>query len=822
MALHEGDPGSLGGYRIVDRLGAGGMGVVYRARAGSGREVAVKVVHAQYAEDPVFRVRFRQEIAAVRKVSGAFTAPVVDADPEAPRPWMATQYVPGRPLSARVRDDGPLAGAELRRLVLGLVEALRDIHRAGVVHRDLKPGNVLMAEDGPRVIDFGVSRAAENQALTETGHMMGTPPFMSPEQLADARSVGPASDVFSLAALVVFAATGRGPFDTDSPYLTAYRVMSEEPDLTAVPGPLREVLSRCLAKGAAERPGLDALAAEFAAALPEPAATEPPTVPHRRADPDPTRPPASTWPPAADPDPTGLPAAGLEPIWPPAVDPDPDPTRLPAADPEPTRLPDPDPTRPPMAAPSASVPYRAPAAADPGVAAAAPVPDAAGDVPVSRTRRPRVPLAVGVAGVLVAALSAYLFGPFQAGERPGAAPAPGATATRWGALPAGWRPWRTTVYAVAAHGVKRSSAPADGPGHGGQPSCALSGGAVYCAGDTTLPIRVDAVTGRTIWRAGAQPPGTPLDHYGSAVVGVREGAVLVRESVLNTAGDDTTTTVTAFAAADGRRLWSRPTGEGNAAVTLVGGLVLVPDGLTVTARSPRDGSARWTMSVPAGHHCDFHGAGGRVYADCTGYHTPSGPRRRLTALDPADGSARPLPAAPSLTADYAGTLDGRLVYAARRSGDPTAQDNPYTGVEVIDPRTGTRETHALAGAYRGRAAMAHGVLCLAASDGLTTAVSPLTGGRVWRTATTLERPAAPVADGRDSVFLASASGRVAALDARTGRRLWESYPRAATVVGGDYDSPELLVNGGALVVTTPDGTLFSLDPARPGRKPAPA
>lgn len=137
MALHEGDPGSLGGYRIVDRLGAGGMGVVYRARARSGREVAVKVVHAQYAEDPVFRARFRQEIAAVRKVSGAFTAPVVDADPEAPRPWTATQYVPGRSLSADIRADGPLRGAELRRLVLGLVEALRDIHRAGVVDRDL-------------------------------------------------------------------------------------------------------------------------------------------------------------------------------------------------------------------------------------------------------------------------------------------------------------------------------------------------------------------------------------------------------------------------------------------------------------------------------------------------------------------------------------------------------------------------------------------------------------------------------------------------------------------------------------------------------------
>ncbi|MFC9284547.1 PQQ-binding-like beta-propeller repeat protein [Streptomyces collinus] len=931
MALHEGDPGSLGGYRIVDRLGSGGMGVVYRARAGSGREVAVKVVHAQYAEDPVFRVRFRQEIAAVRRVSGAFTAPVVDADPEAPRPWMATQYVPGRPLSARVRDDGPLAGAELRRLVLGLVEALRDIHRSGVVHRDLKPANVLMAEDGPRVIDFGISRAAENQALTETGHMMGTPPFMSPEQLADARSVGPASDVFSLAALVVFAATGRGPFDADSPYLTAYRVMTEEPDLTAVPEPLRTVLSRCLAKRSAARPGLDALAAEFAAALPEPAATEPPTAPHRPTDPAPTRPPAAvpapTRAPAVAPDPTWPPAAGLEPTRAPVVDPPrppaqdpprpsaPDQTRAPAVAPDPTwppaaglapsrppaqdptgpsapdrartpqdptgpSAPDrartrppgpgpdrprppvaaPDPTRPrvadlepprlPAADPPAPVPYRADAPADPahaavdaaddvagipaaGPTASVPYPAAAhGDparaaagatgVPVSRTRGLRVPLAVGVAGVLVVALTAYLFGPFQVGARPGAAPSPSAEATRWGALPAGWRPWRTTMYAVAAHGVKRSSAPADGPGHGGQPSCALSGGALYCGGDTTLPIRVDAVTGRTVWRAATRPPGIALGRYGSAVVGVRDGVVLVRESVLNVAAEDTTTTVTAFAAGDGRRLWSRPTGDANAQAVLVGGLVLVPDGLTVTARSPRDGSARWTMSVPAGHHCGFHGAGGDVYADCTGYHTPSGARRRLIALDPADGAARPLPAAPSLTAEYAGTLDGRLVYAARRSGDPTTQDNPYTGVEVIDPRTGARATHALAGEYRGRVAMAHGVLCFAASDGGTTAVSPLTGRRVWRTATTLEQPAAPVADERGSVFLASASGRVAALDARTGRRLWESYPRAGTVVSGDYDSPELLVNGGALVVTTPDGTLFTLDPARPGRAPAPA
>ncbi|MEV5904366.1 serine/threonine-protein kinase, partial [Streptomyces sp. NPDC052127] len=278
MALHKDDPKALGGYRIVDRIGSGGMGVVYLGRSRSGREVAVKVVHAQYAEDKVFRARFRQEIDAVRKVSGAFTAPVVDADPEAERPWMATQYVPGPALSARIRSAGPLKGAELRRLALGLVEALRDIHRAGVVHRDLKPSNVLMAQDGPRVIDFGISRATENQTLTETGHAIGTPPFMSPEQFKDARSVGPASDVFSLGALLVFAATGRGPFDADSPYLTAWRVMHEEPKVDAVAEPLRAIMTRCLAKDAGDRPGLDELAGEFAQALPEPAAGDMETV----------------------------------------------------------------------------------------------------------------------------------------------------------------------------------------------------------------------------------------------------------------------------------------------------------------------------------------------------------------------------------------------------------------------------------------------------------------------------------------------------------------------------------------------------------------
>lgn len=202
MALRETDPAEVGGYRIEDRLGSGGMGVVYLARSASGRRLAVKVVHAQYADDDEFRTRFRREVAAARQVSGAFTAPVVDADADASRPWMATLYIPGEDLGTHVRRHGPLPPPQLRELAAGLAEAIRDIHRAGMVHRDLKPANVMLAEDGPRVIDFGISRATELAAadvLTQTGRVMGTPPFMSPEQFSSPQDVGPAADVFSSA-----------------------------------------------------------------------------------------------------------------------------------------------------------------------------------------------------------------------------------------------------------------------------------------------------------------------------------------------------------------------------------------------------------------------------------------------------------------------------------------------------------------------------------------------------------------------------------------------------------------------------------------------
>ncbi|MGW5122160.1 protein kinase domain-containing protein [Streptomyces noursei] len=252
-------PEYAGHYRLEARLGSGGMGVVHLARSSSGLSLAIKVIHADFAQDPEFRGRFRQEVAAARRVSGAFTAPVVDADPEAERPWMATLHIAGPTLAEHVKRNGPLTPGEVRRLGAGLAEALRDIHRAGVVHRDLKPGNVLLAADGPKVIDFGISRPSDSEMRTETGKLIGTPPFMAPEQFQRPREVGPAADVFALGSVLVHAATGRGPFDSESPYLVAYQVVHDEADLSDVPDALVPLIESCLAKDPADRPTPDRL-----------------------------------------------------------------------------------------------------------------------------------------------------------------------------------------------------------------------------------------------------------------------------------------------------------------------------------------------------------------------------------------------------------------------------------------------------------------------------------------------------------------------------------------------------------------------------------
>jgi serine/threonine protein kinase len=251
--LQPADPAKVGPYRLVGRLGAGGMGRVYVARSPGGRIVAIKVIRAELAEDRGFRDRFAREVASARHVSGIFTAAVIDADPDGEMPWMATAYVPGPSLADAVEDHGPLHADSVRALAAGLAEGLQAIHQAGLVHRDLKPSNVLLAADGPRVIDFGISRALEGSRLTETGMLVGSPGFMSPEQ-ARGLLVGAESDVFSLGAVLTFAATGQGPFGSGPTLGLMFRVVHESPDLTEVPDDLRPLLEACLAKEAADRP----------------------------------------------------------------------------------------------------------------------------------------------------------------------------------------------------------------------------------------------------------------------------------------------------------------------------------------------------------------------------------------------------------------------------------------------------------------------------------------------------------------------------------------------------------------------------------------
>ncbi|WTW92899.1 bifunctional serine/threonine-protein kinase/ABC transporter substrate-binding protein [Streptomycetaceae bacterium NBC_01309] len=252
--LQSDDPSHLGNYRLLARLGAGGMGQVYLARSPGGRTVAIKVVRAELAAEEGFRARFRREVSAARQVSGAYTAPVVNADPDAVVPWLATAYVAGPSLVDAVASHGPLPEPTVRALAAGLAEALRAVHGAGIVHRDLKPSNVLLALDGPRLIDFGISRAADDTSITRTGLVVGSPGYMSPEQ-ANGAEIGPPSDFFSLASVLVFAATAQGPFGGGSAPSLLYRIVHTPPDLGSVPAYLRPIVEPYLDKDPARRPG---------------------------------------------------------------------------------------------------------------------------------------------------------------------------------------------------------------------------------------------------------------------------------------------------------------------------------------------------------------------------------------------------------------------------------------------------------------------------------------------------------------------------------------------------------------------------------------
>ncbi|MGG7570687.1 serine/threonine-protein kinase [Streptomyces sp. BP-8] len=253
--LEGDDPRSIAGYRLTAKLGAGGMGKVYLSYTPGGRPVAIKVIRPEFSEDNEFRRRFKQEVQSAQRVQGLFTAPVIDSDAEGTSPWLATAYVPGPSLAAAVAEHGRLPVPTVLLLVAGIAEALQVIHGAGIVHRDLKPSNVLLAADGPRVIDFGIARAADATSLTSSGVTVGTPTFMAPEQAAGS-TITPATDVFALGQVAAYAAIGTPAFGEGTSHGVLYRIVHEEPDLSGLPEELRELVTRCLAKDASERPSV--------------------------------------------------------------------------------------------------------------------------------------------------------------------------------------------------------------------------------------------------------------------------------------------------------------------------------------------------------------------------------------------------------------------------------------------------------------------------------------------------------------------------------------------------------------------------------------
>ncbi|MEU0569620.1 protein kinase [Nonomuraea sp. NPDC005983] len=253
IPIDDSDPRQIGPYRIVGKLGAGGMGTVYAGLGPDGVRIAVKVVHASFAGDPEFRARFAREIAVLGRVRGVYTARILASDANAARPWLAAEYVPGPTLEDHVQANGALHGDQWFGLAAGLAEALVAIHAVDVVHRDIKPSNVLLSPSGPKLVDFGIARALDGTSVTRSGTLIGTPGWVSPEEYRNI-TAGPAADVYGWGMLATYAATGRPPYGTGRPEVLAHRVLNDPVDTSAVPGPLRDLVDRALAKEPSSRP----------------------------------------------------------------------------------------------------------------------------------------------------------------------------------------------------------------------------------------------------------------------------------------------------------------------------------------------------------------------------------------------------------------------------------------------------------------------------------------------------------------------------------------------------------------------------------------
>ncbi|MFE3887628.1 PQQ-binding-like beta-propeller repeat protein [Streptomyces lydicus] len=802
-------PEYAGQYRLEARLGSGGMGVVHLARSSSGLQLAVKVIHAEFAQDPEFRGRFRQEVAAARRVSGAFTAPVVDADPDAGRPWMATLHIPGPTLSDHVKRNGPLAVDEVRRLAAGLAEALRDIHRAGVVHRDLKPGNVLLAADGPKVIDFGISRPSDSEMHTETGKLIGTPPFMAPEQFQRPREVGPAADVFALGSVLVHAATGRGPFDSESPYLVAYQVVHDEADLAGVPAELVPLIESCLAKDPADRPTPGALMevlrtdAPLSAPLHAPMDTllDPPLgAPLGGALP--TDAPAGALPGGSVPD-GAVPAVRIPeqrqpeqraPERPEAERPVPVPA--PAPEPAPASVtPAPAPTAP------APAPVKSLADADPPAAQGH---HTTTDRPISprrstdlhrRTLSRRWPLWAALALVVTGA-GAFAGVRTLATAEHGADPA---LQTRPSHLDrTAFHPWRTTL-------VERAT------GHDSEmPFCTTGSGALFCGQSGIQAARLDPDTGRPAWRrTDRRPQGKNAARFAaSPTPPVLSGGLLY---VFSTDGKRLSAL---DPSADGRGAtrWAKDVSGYEGQTRIVGNRILLTaaDG-RVTALDSATHRPRWHKRFP-GHHLPLFSSFGNPHTAYAAEGTPDGTGTQVTAIDPADGKVhwtRRLPGA--LTPAGTGT-SGALYLTVT---DPTFTFRT-TAVVRYDPATGHTRRLPLAAPLDQVAAVVHGEsVYLLAEGGALQAV----GERKWDTETSVSRGSAPVVSD-DRLYFTAADGRLLAVDTRNGGLLGQTPPRLDGRRHNGYlqmlPAPQVDAPHDRIYAAAPNGTVFAVasrDPA---------
>ncbi|MFD7222083.1 PQQ-binding-like beta-propeller repeat protein [Streptomyces sp. NPDC059892] len=852
MTLRGDDPRSVGAYRLVSRLGAGGMGVVYLGRSVSGRQVAVKMIRPEFAEDDGFRSRFRREVEAARRVSGAFTAPVVDADPEAEQPWLATLFVPGRTLHARVAEDGPLPPGEIRILAAGLAEALRDIHRTGLVHRDLKPANVLLAEDGLRVIDFGISRAVDSDPLTRTGLVVGTPPFMAPEQFRAGEATGPFTDVFALGSVLVFAATGHGPFDATDPFVCGYRVTHEEPDLTGLPDELRELIAPCLSKEPGARPtvgdllkrteaamsGADATVAAVPAAETVPAAgagttsteaagTESPAQPEARAEvrPGVLRPDVPPdVPPEARPEteittanasvresePVARPGSGTvtgpaaQPVTesahpatrqsaPPVAEPGPAP-RLPAFARAETQ--------------AAPAPAPAPAsAAAPAVVPVSPSPEPRpapeqprGGFPKRRTALALVTLAAVVAGTLWV-VNQGGGQDEQAGDKGGG---PAGSASPGASLPATPSPSpRTDALGPVPDppgGFRgwTSRITLDGRSYElGSGSCATVSSGVYCATSYRQAVKLDPATGAERWKKD-YPDGHGYIYRG--IAGAGRDTVIGWTSVGISRG---MSRLTGLATADGGARWAKhyrqfaiPAYDGRNTVFMAD----APEGRPTVLRAldAATGKEKWTIDGPSPGTGQALCAGDGVlvtteaYGESTiaaAYGAESGEELRRT--------------------NFAGSLlacevRAGVIHFLVGEGD----DGPRRALrwDLKKPKGTDPDRVDVDGKFR-TGTFADDVF-YGSDESAAYAYDLRTGKRMWR------RPlpegvggAAPATAAGNRLLVPVGEGRVAVLNATTGSQLWTAKPKGKTAGGASESRPMTL--GGAVYTVALGTDIFA-------------